>query len=269
MQCSKLFTNAYSTSFSLGISLLDKSLHNAIYAIYGFVRLADEIVDSFHSFDKKALLYQIRQQTFEAIAQKKSTNPIIESFQEIVHTYNIEPAYIEAFLHSMEMDLNEKTHTEHSYQTYIYGSAEVIGLMCLRVFTATQNTLFDELKEAACSLGAAFQKVNFLRDFRSDYLERGRIYFPNLSFDNFDATAKTNIELSIEEDFVAARKGIAQLPKSARLGVYCAYYYYRALFEKMKRTSYQELKSKRIRISNFQKYLILLRAYGEYTLHLV
>ena len=260
-ECSKLITQHYSTSFTLGIKTLDKTLHYPIYAIYGFVRYADEIVDTFHDFDKKYLLDKFKADTYEAIESKISLNPVIHSFQETVNKYNISLDLIEAFLHSMEMDLYQEDYTEASYQEYIYGSAEVVGLMCLYVFCNGDIAEYERLKEPARRLGAAFQKVNFIRDIKSDYKDRGRVYFPGVNFDTFSKTDKDLIEREIQEDFDEAYKGIMQLPKEAKLGVYLAYIYYQKLFKKIAKLPASRILSERIRIPDARKIALLTKTY--------
>ncbi len=250
---SKLVTNQYSTSFSLGIFMLDRKIHDPIYAIYGFVRLADEIVDSFHGYDKEQLLSKLKQQAYESIEAGISINPILNSFQEVVNRYHIERSLIETFLKSMEMDLGKRKYSEGEYEQYILGSAEVVGLMCLRVFTDGDSAAYEQLKPSAMRLGAAFQKVNFLRDLQDDYVGLGRSYFPGIYFDKFDESQKRRIEAEIQEDFHHALMGIRQLPRVARLGVYTAYVYYSALFQKIKAISASRIMQERIRISNLQK----------------
>ena len=214
-ECSEHITKRYSTSFSAGIKAFDKKLRAPIYAIYGFVRFADEIVDTFHSHDKSKLLKRFRQDTYTAIDERISLNPVLQSFQEVVHTYQIEMELIDAFLDSMEMDLNFSTYHDSLYKKYIYGSAEVVGLMCLRVFTKDNDAEYQRLKDGACALGSAFQKINFLRDMKSDYDERGRVYFPGIDFRHFDNHQKQLIEADIKADFDKGYYGIMQLPKSA------------------------------------------------------
>jgi len=257
IECSKLITQRYSTSFSAGIRLFDKKFQNPIYAIYGFVRFADEIVDTFHDFDKAALLDRFKAETYKAIEDGISLNPVLQSFQETVHTYGIDTELIDAFLYSMEMDLTEQEYDEASYNEYIYGSAEVVGLMCLRVFCEGNTEQYDALKAPAKRLGAAFQKINFLRDIKSDFDDRGRVYFPGVDFANFTAEDKAQIESDIKADFDAALVGIKQLPKGARLGVYLAYNYYIQLFEKIKRAPAMQVASKRIRVSDKRKALLV------------
>ncbi|MBA3649297.1 MAG: squalene/phytoene synthase family protein [Chitinophagales bacterium] len=230
--CSRITTRSYSTSFSLGISFLHRKFHKSIYGIYGFVRLADEIVDSFHNYNKHYLLQKFRRDTIEALEFKISLNPILNSFQEAVHRFNIEWELIDDFLKSMEMDLYRNEHNMDTYNQYIFGSAESVGLMCLRVFTENNIELYERLKPSAMKLGAAFQKVNFLRDLNSDYYLLGRTYFPDINFRCFSALEKGKIQAEIESDFQEALTGLKQLPVSSRRGVYLAYYYYRKLFLK-------------------------------------
>jgi len=255
--CSKLVTNNYSTSFSLGIKALHNKYHAAIYGIYGMVRLADEIVDTFHGYNKAQLLADFKRDTFNAIEQKISLNPILFSFQKAVNDYSIPLELIEAFFKSMEMDLYETAYAEHDYNEYIYGSAEVVGLMCLKVFANGNEELYESLKKPARALGAAFQKVNFLRDMKSDYQERGRVYFPGIDFENFAAEAKCKIESEIEQDFNDAYKGIMLLPIGARGGVLLAYKYYLQLFRKIKHTPAARIKEARIRVPDAQKIYML------------
>jgi phytoene/squalene synthetase len=256
---SKSITRLYSTSFSLGIFLLDKQLHNPIYSIYGFVRLADEIVDSFHDFDKARLLSELRQDTYKAISDKISLNPILNSFQEVVNNYQIEDELIDTFLNSMEMDLEDIEYDSEQYEKYILGSAEVVGLMCLRVFTDGDRKMYDHLKPYAMSLGSAFQKINFLRDLEADFEGLGRTYFPGVDFDSFDENQKKQIEQDIKKDFDHALIGIKKLPTTARLGVYAAYVYYTALFQKIRAVSAQRIMKERIRISNPHKLWLTLK----------
>jgi len=260
-EMSELTTKRYSTSFSLGISLLHKDLHKPIYSIYGFVRFADEIVDSFHGFDKEKLLIDFKAQTYLAISDKISLNPILNSFQWAVNTFNIPLDLIETFLRSMEMDLEKQAYDKAGYDEYILGSAEVVGLMCLCVFVEGDEEKYKELKPAAMKLGSAFQKINFLRDLSTDYQELGRTYFPGLSMREFDSQIKSTIEEDIEIDFKAGFEGIKKLPKKARLGVYLAYSYYFKLFKKIKATSIEKILQERIRIPNTKKIRILMSSY--------
>ncbi len=261
LKASRSTTYAYSTSFSLGIRSLHKRFHDPIHAIYGFVRFADEIVDTFHQHDKAALLHRFTEDTHRAIAEGISLNPILHSFQAVVNKYAIEPELYDTFLESMRMDLAEKEHDEESYQRYILGSAEVVGLMCLRVFCEGDDPLYQRLKPAAMKLGAAFQKVNFLRDLQDDHLKLGRTYFPGLDLQRLDAKAKAQIEDDIQADFDAALVGIRQLPKGARFGVYMAYIYYLSLFRKIKAVSCERIMSERIRVKNRKKLALLTTSY--------
>ncbi len=266
---SKLTTRTYSTSFSLGIYCLNKNLHNPIYSIYGFVRFADEIVDSFHNYDKSVLLEEFKQETYKAIDRKISLNPILNSFQQVVNQYHIEKELIDCFLYSMEMDLNKKEYSKNSYSQYILGSAEVVGLMCLRVFTKGNEESYQLLKPSASKLGAAFQKVNFLRDIQEDYKNLGRMYFPNVNLDKFTECSKRRIESEIEEDFKEALMGIKQLPSHARLGVYVAYMYYITLFNKIKSVPSSRIMRERIRIPNYRKLSLLAGSYFKHSFRMI
>lgn len=266
-ECSKIITQNYSTSFTMGIKVFDKKFQMPVYAIYGFVRFADEIVDTFHGQDKEELLHEFKQETRKAIERRISLNPVLHAFQEVVHTYHIEWELIDAFLKSMEMDLYKTTYTRMLYNQYIYGSAEVVGLMCLRVFCEGDSALYDRLKEPARRLGAAFQKVNFLRDMKSDFEERGRVYFPDIDFADFNATSKQLIEQDIRDDFDAALAGIMQLPKGAQFGVYTAYKYYLNLFHKITQAPPQKVLQQRIRVPNHQKMVILVKSMLRYQLN--
>ena len=258
--CSKTTTQLYSTSFSLGIHFLKAEFHKPIYGIYGFVRLADEIVDSFHDYNKEFMMEKIRQDTVEAIRDKISINPILNSFQHVVHTYNIEWKLVDTFLKSMEMDLMKTEHTPDSYNEYILGSAEVVGLMCLRVFTEGNNKLFEDLKPFAMKLGSAFQKVNFLRDLKADYQDLGRTYFPGVNFAHFSSREKEIIQQEIEDDFEQALIGIKRLPSGSRRGVYLAYYYYKKLFLRIKETPPENVMNARIRIPDYDKVGLMFRS---------
>ncbi len=258
LKCSKIITKDYSTSFSLGIQTLQKKLHFPIYGIYGYVRYADEIVDTFHDYDKKTLLDRFRRDTYLAIEEGISMNPVLHSFQMMVNEYKIERELIDSFLYSMEMDLYEQDYDSETYKKYIYGSAEVVGLMCLRVFCEGDSEQYDSLKDSAKSLGAAFQKVNFLRDMKSDFQERGRVYFPGVDFNKFDSEVKAQIEADIQKDFDHAYEGIVRLPKSARAGVYLAYVYYLKLFTKIKQSSTAAVLEERIRVPDFKKMTLLV-----------
>jgi phytoene synthase len=266
LACAQLITRRYSTSFSLGIRTLDKSLHRAIYAIYGFVRWADEIVDTFHSQNKAALLADFERDTYVAIASGFSLNPVLHAFQWVVNEYQIDHEFIDAFLRSMEMDLEDHNYRQELYDKYIYGSAEVVGLMCLRVFCHQQPALFDRLQGPARRLGAAFQKVNFLRDIRSDYEDRGRVYFPGLRYEHFDNDRKREIEADIRADFEAAYVGIQQLPRAAKLGVHLAYVYYLKLFYKLRQAPAAQVLAERVRLPDNKKLLLLLSSWLRYRL---
>ena len=268
-KCSKVTTRAYSTSFSLGISFLKFKLRNPIYSIYGFVRFADEIVDSFEGYNKKYLLEKFKADTHEAIENKISLNPIINSFQHIVHEYNISTDLIDTFLNSMEMDLKKVAYSEEKYNQYILGSAEVVGLMCLHVFTEGNKTLYNELKPFAMKLGSAFQKINFLRDLKADYQILGRTYFPDLDMTNFSVDTKSKIESEIEKDFKDALVGIKKLPASSKSGVYLAYAYYKALLKKIKRLPAQKILVERIRISDGEKFWLMLNSMLQYKMNMV
>lgn len=259
-ECSQLVTQRYSTSFSLGIRVFDKKFRSPIYSIYGFVRFADEIVDTFEGYNKKELLQCFREETYKAIGDGISLNPILHSFQSVVKEYNIEHELIDAFLDSMEMDLYHTEYGQDLYKKYIYGSAEVVGLMCLRVFTEGDSAEFEKLKSSAQSLGSAFQKINFLRDIQSDFEHRGRTYFPGVDFNNFSGTEKTAIEEDIRLDFEKGLDGIKQLPKGARHGVYLAYVYYITLFKKICACPVSRVQSERIRVKNRRKLYLLAKS---------
>lgn len=260
-ECSKVITKRYSTSFSLGIRAFDPIYRNPIYAIYGFVRYADEIVDTFHTHDKRKLFDLFKEDTMQAIKMGISLNPVLHSFQAVVNKFALPMELIDAFLYSMEMDMDTSTHHEESYSKYIYGSAEVIGLMCLMVFCEGDVKKYEHLKPNAQSLGAAFQKINFLRDLKSDFQDRGRVYFPNVHFDNFSDEDKKKIELDIQKDFDHGLQGIKELPKGARLGVYIAYRYYIDLFRKIQNTAASRVAEKRIRVADSRKISLFIQAY--------
>lgn len=261
LKVSKMTTHTYSTSFSMGIYFLDRSLRNAIYSIYGYVRIADEIVDSFEGYDQHCLLAKFKEDTYEAIESRISVNPILNSFQQVVHQYNIDRELIETFLQSMEMDLGKICYTSEKYQQYIYGSAEVVGLMCLHVFTDNNEMMYGQLKPYAMKLGAAFQKVNFLRDMKDDYHILGRIYFPGIDMSQFNCQVKEQIEREISNDFVLALEGIKRLPASSRKGVYLAYIYYQSLFKKIKKLSAQRILTERVRINNSKKLRLMVNSW--------
>jgi phytoene synthase len=251
--CSKDVTKTYSTSFSFGIYFLNKKFHKPIYGIYGWVRLADEIVDSFHNYDKTLLMQRLRADTMQAIEDKISLNPILNQFQYAVHKYNIDWYLIDTFLKSMEMDILQKEHNEASYKQYILGSAEVVGLMCLSIFVEGDNALYEKLKPFAMSLGSAFQKVNFLRDLKDDYTILGRTYFPGVNFNAFSCKEKARIQTEIDAEFEHALIGIKMLPKASKGGVYLAYYYYKKLFLRIKETPAEKIMTARIRIPDINK----------------
>ena len=269
VKCSKLTTREYSTSFSLGIYFLKNNLRNPIYSIYGFVRFADEIVDSFEGYDKKYLLQKFKDETYQAIENRISLNPILNSFQQVVHQYGISHDLIETFLKSMEMDLDKVNYTSEKYDEYILGSAEVVGLMCLHVFTEGNKNLYDELKPFAMKLGEAFQKINFLRDIKADFQILGRTYFPNVDMTRFSTCTKDKIEKEIEQDFKEALIGIKKLPPSAKGGVYLAYVYYNSLFKKIKRLPAKRILSERIRISNGEKFGLMFTSMFQYKMNLL
>ncbi|MBL7839835.1 MAG: phytoene/squalene synthase family protein [Cyclobacteriaceae bacterium] len=269
IKCSRLTTKTYSTSFSLGIRCLGKELRDPIYAIYGFVRFADEIVDTFHDYNKEQLLEKFKEDTYRAIDDTISTNPILNSFQTTVNHYKIDRELITSFLKSMEMDLQKKTYSPEGIKEYILGSAEVVGLMCLRVFCNGQDDLYNQLKPYAMSLGSAFQKINFLRDLRADYVGMGRTYFPEVDLNNFNDETKRTIEESIAKDFHHGYEGIIRLPRSSRFGVYVAYVYYLALFKKIKNTRPQDILESRVRIANHDKARLLAYSYFKHQLNML
>lgn len=268
-KCSKITTQEYSTSFASAINLLHTDLRKPIYNIYGFVRFADEIVDTFHAYDKGELLAQFKWETYDSIRRGLSLNPILHSFQITVNQYGIDHSLIEAFFKSMEMDLNKKAYSDAEYNEYIYGSAEVVGLMCLCIFCEGNKELCDKLKASARSLGAAFQKVNFLRDVRADFNGLDRVYFPGCDFSNFTTGEKREIEENVQQDFDNAYVGIMKLPIKARFGVYVAYKYYQSLFNKIKQVQPSRILEERIRIPNYRKALIIMRAGVKNQLNLI
>ena len=267
---SKIVIKRYSTSFYFSSSLLSKSIRQDIFNIYGFVRLADEIVDTFHEFPKKELLNEFEEELWRSIENKISLNPILNSFQNTVNRYSIPKDLIRSFLDSMKMDLEKKEYNSvEEYKKYIYGSADVVGLMCLKVFVKGSDTLYSDLSDYAISLGSAFQKVNFLRDLKDDSNILKRVYFPNVNMDDFNEESKKEIINEIELDFKNAIKGIARLPKNSRFAVYIAYRYYFKLLKKLKRTSSENIAKKRVRIHNFQKFTVIARSYVKYQLNLI
>lgn len=266
--CSKLITSSYSSSFSLGILALSADMRPHIRNIYGFVRFADEIVDTFHDYDKRELLALFTKDTYQAIEQKISFNPVLHAFQRTVHTYGIDPELIRAFLESMAMDLDYHSYENESFQKYIYGSAEVVGLMCLHVFCEGNSKEYQRLVAPARKLGAAFQKINFLRDLKSDHVERGRLYFPDVDFyHNFDIHLKKKIETDIAQDFAQALDGIRQLPMGARFGVYIAYIYFYTLLQQIHRLEPKRILEARIRVSNPKKMYLFASSYVKFRMN--
>ncbi|MDB4752289.1 phytoene/squalene synthase family protein [Winogradskyella sp.] len=269
-ECSKMVTNAYSTSFSMATKMLSDNIRQDIYNIYGFVRFADEIVDTFHDYDKEKLFERFAQDLENALKDKISLNPILNSFQDTYHKYNIDKHLVDAFMHSMELDLYKKDYlTEQEYRDYIYGSADVVGLMCLKVFVKGDNEKYNKLKDSAMSLGSAFQKVNFLRDLKADFEDLSRTYFPNTDLNQLDEKSKKAIIDDIESDFTKGLEGIKRLPLEARFGVFMAYRYYNKLLQKLKNTPALEIKSTRIRVPNYKKIELLTRSYVKYQLNLI
>jgi len=268
--CSKLVIKRYSTSFYFSSSLLSKTIRQDIFNIYGFVRLADEIVDTFHEYPKQELLEDFEKELWRSVDNKISLNPILNSFQHTVNKYSIPKDLIISFLDSMKMDLEKKEYNSvEEYKKYIYGSADVVGLMCLKVFVKGSESSFSELSPFAISLGSAFQKVNFLRDLKDDSNILNRVYFPNVDMNNFNEKSKKEIILEIEKDFANAVKGIVKLPKNSKFAVYIAYRYYNKLLKKLKRTSSENIVKKRIRIHNLQKFIVIARSYVKYQLNLI
>jgi phytoene/squalene synthetase len=268
--CSKIVTKTYSTSFSMATKMLSNSIRQDIYNIYGFVRLADEIVDSFHDYPKKELFSKFEKDLEISLRNKISINPILNSFQYTYHKYDIDYELVSSFIDSMRLDLSKsKYKTEEEYKNYIYGSADVVGLMCLKVFVKGDRKKYDELKNSAMSLGSAFQKVNFLRDLKADFDDLNRTYFPNTDLDNLDENSKQNIITDIENDFSEGLKGIKLLPIEAKFGVFMAYRYYSQLLKKLKKTPALEIKNTRIRVPNYKKIELLTRSFVKYHLNLL
>ena len=268
--CSRIVTESYSTSFTLATKMLDSSIRQDIYNIYGFVRFADEIVDSFHNYDKKELLDLFEKDLKKSIEDKISLNPILNSFQKTIHNYQIDYELVDSFLNSMKLDLDKKKYlTKKEFDQYVYGSADVVGLMCLKVFVKGNKNQYNDLRPYAMSLGSAFQKVNFLRDLKADHDGLNRCYFPNLNIDEFDEPSKKIILDEIDKDFRHALKGIFKLPSSARFGVYTAYKYYLKLLNKLRKTHPLKIKSSRIRVPNYQKVNVLARSYVRYRLNIL
>jgi len=269
-KCSRLVTKNYSTSFSLAVYMLSPSIRDAIYSIYGFVRFADEIVDSFHGFDKENLINDFENEYYKAYNSGISLNPILNSFQQTVKQYNISDDLIQAFLKSMKMDLIKLDYNSKAeYEEYIYGSADVVGLMCLKVFVRGNDQKYEQLKDQAMRLGSAFQKVNFLRDLKDDNLILNRNYFPGVDLNSFDEKAKKAIINEIKEDFKVAYDGIVKLPIEAKFGVYTAYVYYKKLLKKLENTPCKEIGNARIRVSNYTKATLLAQSFVTYKLRLV
>jgi phytoene/squalene synthetase len=269
-KCSVLVTKSYSTSFSLAVNMLSPSIRDAIYSVYGFVRFADEIVDSFHGFDKQALIEDFENDYYKAQKLGVSLNPILNSFMQTVNKYNISDDMIQSFLKSMKMDLvKSKYNSKEEYNEYIYGSADVVGLMCLKVFVNGDNTIYEQLKDEAMRLGSAFQKVNFLRDLKDDNLVLNRNYFPGFDLKSFDENSKKMIIQEIEEDFNVALQGIRKLPVEAKFGVYTAYVYYKKLLKKLEDTPCHKIGSERIRVSNYTKGILFANSFVAYKLKLL
>jgi 15-cis-phytoene synthase len=269
-KASKLVTNEYSTSFSLATKMLGKSIQQDIYNIYGFVRFADEIVDSFHGFQQEALFIDFERQLYDSLENKISLNPILNSFQNTFHKYNLSIAHVEAFMKSMRADLQKKKYTTiKEYEEYIFGSADVVGLMCLQVFVKGDAEKFELLKAPAMKLGSAFQKVNFLRDLKEDYDELGRTYFPNTNLEDLNEDSKKALINEIELDFDNAYRGLIKLPEEAKFGVFVAYRYYKQLLKKISKTPAEDIKNTRIRVADFKKMELLTRSYVKYQLNLL
>lgn len=269
-QCSKAVTNSYSTSFSLATKMLAQSIRQDIYNIYGFVRFADEIVDSFHNYNKEALFNRFEEDLELALEQRISLNPILNAFQETYYKYSIDKHLVMSFMNSMRLDLHKNDYlTDAEYKMYIYGSADVVGLMCLKVFVKGDREKYDNLKDSAMSLGSAFQKVNFLRDLKADYEDLSRTYFPNTNLNHLDETSKRRIIEDIENDFAMGFEGIKELPIEAKFGVFMAYRYYNQLLKKLKSTPALDIKSTRIRVPNYKKFELLTRSYVKYQLNLM
>lgn len=268
--CSKAVTNSYSTSFSLATKMLANSIRQDIYNIYGFVRFADEIVDSFHDYDKQFLFNRFEEDLEFALVQRISLNPILNAFQETYHRFNIDKHLVDSFMKSMRLDLHKSDYlTEADYKMYIYGSADVVGLMCLKIFVKGDTERYEALKDSAMSLGSAFQKVNFLRDLKADYEDLSRTYFPNTNLNQLDEVSKKAIIEDIEKDFALGLKGIKELPMEAKFGVFMAYRYYNQLLKKLKNTPALDIKSTRIRVPNYKKFELLTRSYVKYQLNLM
>jgi len=270
IKISELTTRTYSTSFSLGIKMLSKKFHNPIYSIYGFVRFADEIVDGFHDYNKSKLLNEFEKDCFESINEGISMNPVLNSFQKVVNEYKIDHKLIEQFIYSMKMDLDsERIYDQQEYEKYILGSAEVVGLMCLKIFVNGDQERYEKLSYHAKKLGSAFQKINFLRDVSADYNQLGRTYFPGIDLGSFTLEEKKEIELDIQKDFQEGYVGIRMLPRDVKFGVYLSYIYYLKLFEKIKYLKPEVILKKRIRISNIRKFLLMIRSFIQSKLNII
>lgn len=269
-ECSRNVTKSYSTSFASAVKMLSPSIRQDIYNIYGFVRFADEIVDSFHEYDKNDLFALFEQDFYRALENKISLNPVLNSFQHTVIKYNIPLELIEAFLKSMKLDLTKTVYsTNQEYQEYIYGSADVVGLMCLKVFVKGDDSRYEELKNGAMKLGSAFQKVNFLRDLKADFEGLSRTYFPNTNLNQLDEMSKQQIIAEIEADFKEGYDGILKLPLEAKFGVYTAYVYYKKLLSKLKKTPSSEIKNTRIRVPDYEKFGLFAKCYFSYKLNII
>jgi len=269
-KCSKIVTQSYSTSFSMATKMLADTIRQDIYNIYGFVRFADEIVDTFHDYNKDLLFKRFEADLENALVDKISLNPILNAFQHTYHRYNLEKHMVDSFIKSMKLDLSKTTYlTEEEYKDYIYGSADVVGLMCLKVFVSGNNKKYNELKSSAMSLGSAFQKVNFLRDLKADFDILERTYFPNTDLNNLDEDAKQLIINDIESDFAKGLEGIKLLPMEAKFGVFMAYRYYNQLLKKLKNTPALDIKNTRVRVPNYKKVELLTRSYVKYQLNLM
>ena len=269
-ECSKIVTQSYSTSFSMATKMLHPSIRHHVYNVYGLVRFADEIVDSFHEYPKEELLDRFEADLYHGLDQKINLNPILNAFQKTVNAFDIDRELIAAFMRSMRWDLEKKVYeTDQEYKDYIYGSADVVGLMCLKIFVKGDTAQYESLKPAAMALGSAFQKVNFLRDLKNDFQDLERTYFPNVNFNQFDETSKSAIIEEIESDFTKALEGIFKLPTEARFGVYTAYKYYTKLLAKLKRTPSLNIQKTRIRVPNYQKMTVFARSYVKYRLNLL
>lgn len=269
LKTSTVITQKYSTSFSLGIRFLHRRFHDPIYAIYGYVRVADEIVDTFHDYDKRRLLQDYRKDTYMSFDDGISTNPVLNAYQWVVNKYDISRELTDTFLDSMEMDLGDVEYDQSTYEKYILGSAEVVGLMCLKIFVDGDKEKYEELKPYAMKLGSAFQKINFLRDLKADYKELGRTYFPGVDFNTFDEGVKSQLEADIAEDFRLGYIGITKLPKASRFGVYIAYIYYARLLRKIQQTPANEMMNTRIRIPNSKKYSLFFSSYLKHKFNLL